>query len=175
MSLLAWLGKDEIETKALQTKTKEKKKARSPSPISKPTRMVLGVLGTRSIIRDEHLESQWMAPIQEAWGDPDLIILPAESDSSQAIQEWAIRREIPVHLCPADWARQGRKAGVLRDSLIQRQATHLLFLQGPRSTALAAVAARLHKKGVPVVISERPGEPVTLPSTGSSDKIVCTK
>jgi hypothetical protein len=48
----------------------------------------------------------------------------------------------------------------MRDALIQKEATHLLLLQGPRSNALSQMAARLKKKGRPVAISERPGLPV---------------
>jgi len=159
MSLLAWLGKSNSR---IHTRT--------PSPIRKPVRMVLGVLGTRSIIRDEDLDSHWMGPIVEAWGTPDLIMLPAESDSSQAIQEWASIKEIPVQLCSADWAKQGRRAGILRDAQIQRQANHFLLLQGPRSNALTELAKKIHAKGRPVVISERPGMAVVLP-----DDIVSSK
>jgi len=149
MSLLGWLGKN----------------SRSASPIEhRPTRMVLGILGIRSISRFEEVETDWMAPILEAWGTPDAIVCPAEGDSSHAIQTWAHSKKIPVECCTADWIRQGRRAGVLRDSQIQRQATHLLLLQGPRSTKMITLAERLHKKGVPVVISERPGQAVKSPS-----------
>jgi hypothetical protein len=157
--MLAWLGKKEIAPAVKATKATK----REPSPLRRPERMVLGVLGTRSIIRFEDIETNWLAPIQEAWGTPDAIVLPGESDSSQAIQTWALTKEIPVQLIPVDWAKQGRCAGVLRDAQIQRHATHFLLLQGPRSNALMALALRLQKKGYPVVISERPGEPVAIP------------
>jgi len=105
-----------------------------------------------------------MAPIVEAWGLPDEIILPAEGDSSQAIQIWADMKEIPVSRVGCEWVSQGRKAGMLRDARIQREATHLLLLQGPRSNALSTLAGRLQRRGRPVVISERPGLPVEAPS-----------
>jgi hypothetical protein len=38
------------------------------------------------------------------------------------------------------------------------------MLQGPRSNALMVTATRLARKGRHVVISERPGLPVTVPS-----------
>lgn len=156
MSLLNWLGT-----------TKE----RSLSPILKrPTvdRVVLGVLGNRSNIRCEDMDLNILAPLVEAWGLPDEIILPAEGDSSQAIQGWADMKKIPVSRVSCEWSSQGRKAGMLRDARIQREATHLLLLQGPRSNALSTLARRLHSKGRPVVISERPGLPVTLPAKKQS-------
>lgn len=124
---------------------------------------MLGVLGTRSNVRVEDLESQILSPILEAWGTPDAIILPADGDSSYAIQAWAQSREIPVQLIACDWAKQGRRAGLFRDATIQREATHFVLLQGPRSNALTQLSQRLARKGRPVVISERPGLPVEAP------------
>ncbi len=128
-------------------------------------RTVLGVLGTRSKVRYEDIESQILAPILEAWGDPDEVLLPAEGDSSRIIQAWAVKRGIPVSLIVSDWAAHGKRAGLLRDARIQRESSHMLLLQGPRSNALTTLGLRLHRKGRPVVISERPGEAVKSLST----------
>jgi hypothetical protein len=140
---------------------------RSLSPVRAareiPDRVVLGVLGTRNTIRLADLEEQILSPAMEAWGTPDEIILPAGSESSAAIQAWATRREIPCTLVACDWAAQGRRAAILRDARIQREATHLVLLQGPRSSALSTLAKRLGKKGRPVAISERPGQPIQCP------------
>lgn len=157
--MMAWLG------------STNKVSARSLSPITKPAnnRVVLGILGIRSNIRHDDLETNIINPIVEAWGLPDEIILPAEGDSSHAIQSWADLKNIPTSLVSCDWVAQGRRAGMMRDGRIQREATHLLLLQGPRSNALTALAERLERKGRPVVISERPGLPVQLP------KNTCTK
>jgi hypothetical protein len=162
MSLLGWLGKE--ATAATTTKTPKKVSPRSLSPLldryAATPRVVLGVLGTRSNMRFEELEEQILAPILEAWGMPDELIIPAEGDSSQALQSWAIRKEVPVRLFTCDWIRNGKRAGLLRDSGIQREATHLVLLQGPRSNAMMTLAERLTRKGRNVVISERPHEPV---------------
>jgi hypothetical protein len=126
-------------------------------------RIVLGVLGTRSNIRYDEIYVNVLAPIVEAWGMPDEIILFAEGDSSHAIQQWARANDIPVCLVGCDWAKHGRKASLLRNVRSQCESSHLLFLQGPRSNALSSLAARLDSKGRPVVISERPGMPVSSP------------
>jgi hypothetical protein len=166
MSLLGWLGKEPQATKSTPQATKSTKKIdpRSLSPLmtrhTEPERLVLGVLGTRSNIRYEELEAQILGPLVEAWGNPDEIVLPVEGDSSAAIQGWAERRKIPVSLVGSDWKTQGRRAGMLRDARIQRESTHLLLLQGPRSNALSTLGLRLSRKGRPVVISERPGEEI---------------
>ena len=148
MSFGCWLGSDEPLLKKLSC-----------------DRIVLGVIGTRNRIRFSYddFELHVLSPIVEAWGLPDEIVIPAEGDSSQAIQSWADLKNIPVRIMASDWAKHGRKAGILRDSFIQREATHLLLLQGPRSNALTTMARRLDRKGRPVVISERPGLPVSAP------------
>jgi hypothetical protein len=145
-----------------------KKHERSLSPLLKkrsdPEKIVLGVLGTRSSISTEDLEVNILGPIIEAWGIPDEMILPSEGESSYAFQTWAGSRGIPVHLVCCDWIQQGRKAGILREARIQRDATHLVLLQGPRSNALMVTATRLARKGRNVVISERPGLAVAVPA-----------
>jgi hypothetical protein len=113
---------------------------------------------------------QIIAPILEAWGTPDEIVAPAESESSQILTTWATREGIPLSLVAADWVKQGKRAGLLRDARIQREATHMLLLQGPRSNALSTLAGRLQRKGRPVVISERPGEPVFAPGAKAADE-----
>lgn len=142
--------------------------ARSLSPILQrtvaPERIVLGVLGTRSNIRYDEFVEQILAPTTEAWGTPDEILIPAEGESTQVIQAWATKQGIPMRLIACDWARQGKRAGLLRDSQIQREANHFLLLQGPRSNALTMLATRLDRKGHPVVISVRPGRTVCTPA-----------
>jgi len=160
MSLTAWLGATgvpRVSPRSLSPPTKNK--------TDKEKGIVLGVLGTRSKVRIEDLEVDMLGPILEAWGTPDSILLPAEGDSSFAIQAWAQVKGIPVQLIASDWTALGRRAGLFRDAAIQREATHLALLQGPRSNALMTLAARLNRKGRPVVISERPGQPVKSVST----------
>ena len=164
MSLLGWLGK---ETGTV--KQPVKMDPRSLSPVFKrqtqPDRIVLGVLGTRSNMRYEDVEADILGPTAEAWGIPDELVIPAEGDISFILQTWAKQKEIPVRLVACNWTSQGKRAGMLRDNQIQREATHMLLLQGPRSNALMQLAQRLERKGRPVVISERPGQPVKSVST----------
>lgn len=158
MSLLGWLG----STKKVRERSLSPLLTKEERAKSKEQRVVLGVLGTRSNIRSEELETMITEPLVALWGLPAELVLPAEGDSSFALQIWAESKGIPVHLVSCDWATQGRVAGRLRDARIQRDATHLLFLQGPRSTTLTTLAGRLSRKGRPVLLSERPGLAVTL-------------
>ena len=167
MSLLSWLGSsNKVNERSLSpilsrgTTATTAKATTAKATTESSSRLVLGVLGTRSNIRSDDLDTNILEPILEAWGCPDELLLPAEGDSSQALQRWADLKDIPVRLITCDWISQGRKAGLLRDARIQRDATHLLLLQGPRSNALRSLAERLTRKGRPVVLSERPGLPV---------------
>jgi hypothetical protein len=158
MSILGWLGRPDAPPP-------KKIDARELSPVRtpQPAKTVLGVLGTRSSVCYMDIEEQVLAPVLEAWGIPDELILPAEGESSYVLQAWASRTNIPVRLVSADWIKNGKRAGMMRDSIIQRDATHFILLQGPRSVALTNLAARLHRKKRPVVISERPGNVVRAP------------
>jgi hypothetical protein len=163
MTSHGWLGKSGPPLKELPAFP-----MRSLSPVNRrpaePNRIVLGVLGTRSSINAADFTDQILSPILEAWGTPDEILGPADGESSYVIQAWANKHEIPVTLVACDWVKQGRRAAPLRDARIQRDATHFLLLQGPRSNALGALASRLDRKGRPVVISPRPGQPVQTPA-----------
>jgi len=143
MSLISWINPRRSLSPILKTRSFE--------------HVVLGVIGTRSTTSD--LRESILPAIMEAWS-PDEIILPADGETSYAIHRWADSMCIPVRRIGCEWGRHGSKAGAMRDALIQKEATHLLLLQGPRSNALSQMAARLKKKGRPVAISERPGLPV---------------
>jgi hypothetical protein len=148
MSLLQWLGKS-VDPRSL-----------SPVRPVRPERTVFGVLGARNNVRYEDIERDILQPLLDRWPTPEEIVLALDSDVAYVIQGWADRRGIPVRIIAADWVKHGRRAGVLRDASIQREASHLILLQGPRSNSLAQLAGRLHRKGRNVVISYRPGEPV---------------
>ena len=138
---------------------------RLPSRRPDPTRIVFGVLGTRNKMSYEDFVAQILDPTVEAWGLPAEILAPADGESAEVLQVWASHHGIPVCLVAADWKKNGKRAGMLRDSRIQREASHLILLQGPRSTAMTTLAGKLQRKGRPVVLSERPGEEVRVPET----------
>lgn len=166
-----WLGR-----RSTTTRTPAPMDARALSPVRMPsrrpdpTRIVFGVLGTRNKMSYEDFVAQILDPTTEAWGLPAEILVPADGESAEVLQSWAARHRIPVTLVVADWKRDGKRAGLLRDSRIQRDASHLILLQGPRSNALTTLATRLQRKGRPVALSERPGLLATLPSGTKTEK-----
>ena len=141
---------------------------RMPGSAPDPTRIVFGVLGTRNKMSYEDFVAQILDPTVEAWGLPAEIVAPADGESSEVLQTWAAHHRIPVTLVVADWKRDGKRAGMLRDSRIQRDASHMILLQGPRSNALTTLAGRLQRKGRPVALSERPGLLASLPGEKES-------
>lgn len=158
-TLSGWLGCHDSDT----PKKKTVRELSPPRPTA-PERLVLGVIGTRSNIRYEEFERDIVGPLMEAWGVPDAIVASAEGDIAELLTTWATHNEVPLRLISADWVRQGKRAGMLRDGSIQRDASHLVFLQGPRSNTMMTLALRLSRKGRPVVISQRPGIAVMNPA-----------
>ena len=159
-TLDGWLGSTKITGRSLSPLLKQRTVERT----------VLGVLGTRSKVQYEAFMEEIVAPIIEAWGLPDELLVPAEGETSELLCGWARDRGVPVRRLACDWASLGRRASMLRDAAIQREATHLVLLQGPRSNAMAGLASRLSRKGRhQVVISERPGQPVTAPNVSMTN------
>lgn len=172
-TLLGWLGKEKTtETKSINprslspllTREEQTKKA------TEERRYVLGVLGSRNKVAYDDVILQIVSPIMEAWGTPDEILLPAEGETSQIIQMWANTHGVPVSFVSCDWKSDCKRAKVFRDARIQREASHFVLIQGPRSSAYSALGERMQRKGTPVVISERPGMSVTLPGQKSPDE-----
>jgi hypothetical protein len=133
-------------------------------PIAEPTLYVLGFMGIRNGVSYEEMQTNILAPVVEAWGIPDEVVTPAEGDATQAIITWCHNHNVPLRLVSCDWAKQGKRAGMMRDARLQKEATHLVLLQGPRSNKLAELAVKLERKHYPVVISPRPGMAVIAPA-----------
>jgi hypothetical protein len=151
-TLDSWLGRRPVVMDA---------RALSPVRIARRSdRIVFGVLGTRNKMSYEDFVEQILDPVIEAWGLPEEFLIPGDGESGEVIQAWAARNDIPVNRVAADWVRNGKRAGLLRDARIQREASHLILLQGPRSNAMTTLAGKLQRKGKPVALSERPGEAV---------------
>jgi hypothetical protein len=122
----------------------------------------LGIMGSRSKTSYDTMKLEIIQPMLDAWGIPAEIILPSDGDSSHVFLLWAQQKDIPIRMISSDWTSFGRRASMIRDTTILREADRLIFLQGPRSVKPAQAAARLAKKGRVVGLSERPGAPLTI-------------
>jgi hypothetical protein len=113
----------------------------------------LGVLGTHQQLQKEDLYEKVLHPVISALGRlPESILVSSEGTSSVLISLWAEQMHVEVQSVEADWKRYQRRAGILRDSRIQKQATCLLVFQGPRSKAYEQMGIREAKKGKQVFL-----------------------
>ena len=109
--------------------------------------LILGILGARNALTKQILQDEILTPILDDLGkNPVKILLPAEPLSSTYIECWATRQDIPVDLVKSDWIRNGRRAGVLRDACIEKEATAFLIFEGPKSRYYLDLAERIAKK-----------------------------
>ena len=108
----------------------------------------LGVLGKHENITKAQIHESILHPLMSVLGRlPDKLLVPSEGTSSAYISLWAERASVDTQCVEADWRRFQRKAGILRDSRIQKESTHLLVFVGPRSKAYELTGIREAKKG----------------------------
>ncbi len=122
--------------------------SRSLSPPKYTTPILLGVLGNRSDISKPKIQSELLpAIVAEFDHPPDHCYVSTDGLTSIYVQDWCERNNIPLTAIDADWRTLGRRARAIRDTRIQKEATHFLFFLSPRSDYYLTAATRLAKKG----------------------------
>lgn len=115
----------------------------------------LGILGIHNTITKEEIHEKVLHPLMSVLGRlPDKILVPSEGTSSAYISLWAERNHIDTQCVEADWRKFQRKAAILRDARILKEATHLLVFIGSKSRANEQTAIRQVKKGKQVFLVE---------------------
>ena len=115
--------------------------------------ILLGILGKHEQISKQDIHESVLHPLVSAIGRlPDKILLPSEGTSSAYITLWAERLNIETHCLEADWRKLQRRAGILRDSRILKESTHLLVFGNTRSSKNEEIAIREAKKGKEVYL-----------------------
>lgn len=108
---------------------------------------ILGVLGARNSLTKHILQEEILDPVfNDLNKKPTRVLLPAEPLSSTFIECWAARKDIHVDLLRSDYAAHGRRAGVLRDARIEKDATAYIVFEGPKSSFYMKLAERIAKK-----------------------------
>ena len=80
---------------------------------------------------------------------PTLIIHGAANGADVMAGDWAEARGVPIKEYPADWAKYGRSAGMVRNTTMLRQNPDLVVaFPGGTGTAHTVMSAR--KKGIEV-------------------------
>ena len=109
--------------------------------------MFLGVLGTRNSLTKQIIQNEILNPILDDLEKPiRKVLLPDDALSSTYIEAWASRKDIPVELFKSDWTSNGKRAGVLRDSEIERRPSVLLVFEGARSRYYLDRAEKIAKR-----------------------------
>lgn len=112
------------------------------------TPIYLGVLGKHENITKMQIHESILHPLISVLGRlPDKVYVPSEGMSSAYISLWAERASVDTQCVEADWRRFQRKAGILRDSRIVKESTHLLVFVGPKSKTYEQTGIREAKKG----------------------------
>ncbi len=115
----------------------------------------VGILGVHNTITKEDIHEKILHPLISVLGRlPEKLILPSEGTSSAYITLWAERNHIETHSVDADWRKLQRKAGILRDARICKEATHLVVFVGSKSRSYEQTAIRHAKKGKQVFLVE---------------------
>lgn len=118
-----------------------------PLPFLSGMQHVLGVLGARNALSKQIMQDKILTPILNDLGNkPTKILLPSEPLSSTFIECWATRNNIPSTMIKSDWVQHGKRAGILRDSTIEKESTALLVFEGPRSRYFLDLAERIAKR-----------------------------
>jgi hypothetical protein len=115
-----------------------------------PQPYCLGILGQSSAAfwSKETIVNNILQPfLEEQERFPDSIIASAEGQTSMLIEWWAIRQDISIQIYEANWAKLGKRARILRDARIVKEASHLLVFLGERSDTYETMAIRELKKG----------------------------
>ena len=93
---------------------------------------VLGILGGSNYYKEDDI-TQVLQTAKELWGDPQQILIPLEGTTSMFTESWAQANKIPTILIDADWKQYGRRACILRNAKIEKEATQFIIVRSPRS------------------------------------------
>ena len=108
---------------------------------------ILGVLGARNTLTKQIIQDEILNPILDDLAvKPSRVLVPSEPMSSTYIECWANRTGIPIDSVKSDWVKNGRRAGIIRDAYIEKEATALLIFEGPKSRYFLDLAERIAKK-----------------------------
>ncbi len=128
--------------------------SRALSPPRIPEVRTLGILGNRQTDSEKEVWAFLEAVAETVGRRPDRILIPAEGNFSIFVQSWADSKKIQYTLFECDWIRLGKRAAVMRDMAIQKEADHFLLVKSPRgkSDRLEKLAATLARKHIQVFL-----------------------
>ncbi len=121
--------------------------------IGKP--IILGILGKLETLSKEDIHEKILHPLMSVLRRlPDKVLIPSEGQSSAYLSIWSERQSVETQILEADWRKFQRRAIILRDSRILKEASHLLIFGGIRSDRNKDTAMREARKGKQVFFIE---------------------
>ncbi len=84
---------------------------------------------------------------------PSLIIHGAARGADTLAAKWAVMTDTPIMRFPADWQRDGKAAGPIRNSRMLAEGRPDLVVAFPGGRGTADMVAKARKAGVPVIVS----------------------
>ncbi len=119
-----------------------------------PEVRTLGILGNRQTDSEQDVWGILEAIADTVGRRPDRILIPAEGNFSIFVQSWADSKKIQYTLFECDWIRLGKRAAIMRDMAIQKEADHFLLVKSPRgkSDRLEKLASTIAKKHIQVFL-----------------------
>lgn len=124
------------------------------SPPRIPTVVTLGIIGSTQTTMEKDMWGCLDAIAEHLEAAPQRLLVSSEGNSSIYAQSWADSKKIQYTLFECDWVRLGRRASMMRDSAIQKEADYFLLVKSPRSKSdrLDKLGASLAKRGKTVFL-----------------------
>lgn len=140
--------------------------SRALSPPRIPEVRTLGILGNRQSDSEKEVWAYLEAVSETVGRRPDRILIPAEGNFSIYTQSWADLKKIQYTLFECDWIRLGKRAAMMRDMAIQKEADHFLLVRSikAKSDRLEKLAATFARKHIQVFLLGEELEQVELPT-----------
>ena len=96
---------------------------------------------------------------------PSKILSGGARGADTAGEEWAARRNVPVHRFSANWGLHGRSAGVLRNQAMAQATDAAILWWDGKSPGTKHMLETMQKLGKPVAVIQAQTAPLPVPTT----------
>lgn len=115
----------------------------------------LAIVGSRDFGKtqeEKEIIYQKIAEFIYFFGFPDVIISGGAAGIDSLAEEYAKTHSIPTEIFPALWNIYGLSAGILRNSIIVENATHVLAFPSVKGKGTQDTIKKAEKKGIPCIV-----------------------
>jgi len=111
----------------------------------------LAIVGSRNM-SDENLFNIGINKAIESWGCVSCVISGGARGADTLGEEWACEQGIPAKIFKPNWKKYGKSAGILRNSDIIAESTHILAFPSHSGKGTQNSISRAQKQNKPVLI-----------------------